>query len=218
MRDVRKCLSTIGVVLVLIGLGGCPNQNSAPFSSNKFTSQIAEEVPLPQTPKYILQCDDVLDIKFAYEPQLNECVTIRPDGMISLQIIDEVKAAGLTPAELDSIITEKYSIVLKDPEIAVIAKKFSGQKVYVGGEVGTPGIVALKGKMTALEAIISAGGFRETAERKSIIVISKSPENTRLVRKVNVEDILTGASGERELLLKPFDVIHVPKTAIANFQ
>lgn len=217
MKDVTKCLSIIGLTFVLLNLAGCSNNGSS-VSSNvrQSNSQIIEDPVQPQTQSYVLQTNDVIDIKFAYEPQLNERVTIRPDGMISLQIIDEVKAAGLTPAELDRILTERYAKVLNDPEIAVIAREFAFQKVYVGGEVANPGIFALNGNMTVLEAIVSAGGFRETAERKSVIVISKSPQNTRLVRTINVEAVLSGTASAEELPLKPFDVVHVPKTAIAK--
>ena len=84
------------------------------------------------------------------------------------------------------------------------------------GQVSKPGVVQMPGEMTALEAIFSAGGFRETAELKSIIVISRSPENTRLVRTVNMQNVLDGVGAEQELLVRPFDVIYVPKTAVAK--
>ena len=221
MNRSIKCLKLFGTVLMLLGLIGCSKVNlSSPSSPNQRQLNAAsqlEEKPLEQTKEgYTLQAYDVLDIKFPYEPQLNECVTVRPDGKISLQIVDEIEAAGLTPEQLDNILTEKYSRVLSEPEITVIVREFAGQKVYVGGEVTTPGIVNLKGRMSALEAIFSAGGFCETAEPKSVIVISRSPENTRSIRKVNVQTVLAGAPPKEELLLRPFDVVYVPKTAIAE--
>ncbi len=217
MTNIRKRFFLLRTALVSLVLMGCSNVNSPVREGSNGLSGGSVEKPDEQgTQGYLLQNHDVVEIKFAYESQLNERVTIRPDGMISLQLIDEVKAAGLTPAELDSTITEKYSRVLQSPEIAVIVREFASQKVYVGGEVANPGIVALNQEMTALEAIVSAGGFRETGEPKSVIVISRSPENTRLVRTVNMQNVLDGVGAEQELLVRPFDVIYVPKTAVAK--
>jgi protein involved in polysaccharide export with SLBB domain len=180
---------------------------------------------LPQTsensaehskPEYILQIGDLMEIKFLYDPQLNEGVKIRPDGRISLQIVDEVEAAGLTPAQLDAILTEKYSRVLTKPEVAVIVREFAGQKIYVGGEVASPGLINLNSHMTAMEAIFSAGGFRETAEPGSVIVLRRSPKNTRMVRKVDLKNVLAGNPTEQNLVLRPFDVVYVPKTFISK--
>lgn len=221
MNTLMRCLNYIATIVMLLCLTGCSNVSSSASSNGSVLEpesawQTMEE-PVTQTKwEYILQANDVLDIKFPYEPQLNERVTIRPDGKISLQIVDEIDAEGLTCAQLDEVLTEKYSTVLNKPELSVIAREFSGQKVYVGGEVLDPGIINLNGKMTALEAIFAAGGFRETAEPKSVIVISRSPQNTRLVRKVDLEGVLVGAAAGKELFLEPFDVIHVPKSAVAE--
>jgi len=84
---------------------------------------------------YIIQAGDQLDIKFFYNPELNDSVTVRPDGKISLQLVDEVQAAGQTPAQLDDFLTEKYAKELRKPVITVIVKSFASQRVYVGGEV-----------------------------------------------------------------------------------
>jgi protein involved in polysaccharide export with SLBB domain len=187
------------------------NKPSAPDSP-----RISEKSAEHPKPEYILQIGDYMDIKFLYDPQLNEGVRIRPDGRISLQIVDEVEAAGLTPAQLDKMLTEKYSRVLTKPEVAVIVREFAGQKIYVGGEVASPGIINLNLHMTALEAIFSAGGFRDTAEPGSVIVLSRSPENTRIVRKVDLKNSLAGNPSEYNVVLKPFDVVYVPKTTISK--
>lgn len=205
----------------LLLLFGCVETNSDVLSNH---NKIAE-ANLPDVAgqsrqmirqDYVLQIDDSFEVKFAYNPQFNEQVTIRPDGKISLQIIDEIEAAGLTCSQLDEILTKKYSRVLRDPEIAIIVREFIGRKVYIGGEVSRPGMINLQGKMTVLEAIYEIGGFSETAEPKSVIVISRSANNTRSVRKVDLSKALAGMTGDPELFLQPYDVIHVPKTKIAE--
>jgi len=212
---VVSFLSFLILFSFIMGATSCThvtnNKPSAPIlmqSTGKPSKQIK--------PEYILQVGDLMDIKFLYDPDLNESVRIRPDGRISLQIVDEVEAAGLNPAQLDAILTEKYSRVLNKPEVAVIVREFAGQKIYVGGEVASPGIIHLNSHMTALEAIFSAGGFRDTAQPGSVIVLSRSPENTRIVRKVDLKNALAGNATEQDLVLKPFDVVHVPKSKVAQ--
>ena len=221
MDKLTRYLKQSVTLLALLFLTGCLNSgsqkhlSSSQLEPNDF-SFFQEESSQKAEQDYTLQINDVVEVKFAYEPHLNELVTIRPDGKISLQLVDEVKAAGLTCAQLDNVLTEKYSRVLSKPEIAVIVREITGQKVYVGGEVSRPGIVDLKGKITVLEAIFSAGGFTNTAEPENVIVISRSTDNTRSVRIVDLGEYLAGIPGGQELVLKPYDVIYVPKTAIAN--
>jgi protein involved in polysaccharide export with SLBB domain len=166
--------------------------------------------------EYILHIGDVLDIKFFYNSELNELLPIRPDGMISLQLIDEVRAAGMTSSELDKILTEKYSVIFEKPEITVIVKDFGGQKVYVGGEVANPRVVSMVGNVTSLQAILDAGGFRETAQPDSVIIISKGEDNTPVVRKVNLKKVISGDPLGSDAFLRPFDIVYVPKSFIAN--
>jgi protein involved in polysaccharide export with SLBB domain len=166
--------------------------------------------------EYILQAGDVIDIKFFYNPDLNERLSIRPDGRISLQLIDEVYVAGLSPAELDKILTERYSKTVVKPEITVIVKEFAGQEIYVGGEVMVPKAISLNGNMTALQAIVQAGGFRETANLGNVVRISKGPNNSPVALKINLTKVVSGESAERDIFLRPFDILYVPKSPIAN--
>jgi polysaccharide export outer membrane protein len=221
MNKSAGCLRKTVTVLSLLCLVGCSNSSSPTPSGQSqveanASSFVAEEPAQQAEQDYVLQENDVCEVKFAYEPQLNEVVTIRPDGKISLQLVDETKAAGLTCSQLVDVLKKKYSRVLSQPEITVIVREVTGQKVYVGGEVKRSGIVDLKGRMTVLEAIFGAGGFAETAQPKNVIVISKISSNVRSVRKVDVTKILRGTPVGEELILKPYDVVYVPKTAIAE--
>jgi protein involved in polysaccharide export with SLBB domain len=165
---------------------------------------------------YFLQPGDTLDIKFLYNPELNENVTIRPDGKISLQMIDETRAGGLTPAQLNEALTKSYSSQLKQPRITVIVKSFGGQRIYVGGEVNTPQTLTVIGKIDALQAIMNAGGFRPDAKPSSVMIISRDPDNRPVARRVDLKKVLNGAPSTEDFTLKPFDVVYVPKTELAT--
>jgi protein involved in polysaccharide export with SLBB domain len=158
--------------------------------------------------EYILQAGDVIDVKFFYNPELDELVTIRPDGRISLQLVDEVEANNLTPSELDQILTEKYSTILHRPEITVIVKEFAAQEIFVGGEVMRPGVISWNRDTTALRAIFQAGGFKETARTSSVIIVSKGLNNEPVARQVSLKKVISTKA--------PGPQVYVPKTFIAK--
>jgi len=166
-------------------------------------------------PEYYIQPGDQLDIKFFYNPELNETVLVRPDGKISLQLIDDVQAASMTPSQLDRLLTKIYAKELKKPEITVIVRSFAGQRVYVGGEVNRQGIINLTAGMTALQAVFNAGGLKETADPESAIVIRKGPDNEPIPIRVDLSAFQEEYSGAGFHLL-PQDIVYVPKTFIAE--
>lgn len=166
--------------------------------------------------RYTLHAGDVVDIKFFHMPELNETLPIRPDGRISLQLIDEVHAAGLTPAELDALLTERYAGSLDNPELTVIVRTFTSQKVYVGGEVNAPGMLPLTADLTALQAIIQAGGLKNTAELSNIVVIRNQGTTTPKLISLNLREPSTTNGVPEHLRLQPGDIIMVPKSGIAR--
>ena len=171
----------------------------------------------PEKPvAYIIQPGDQLDIKFFYNPELNDSVTVRPDGKISLQLVDEVQAAGQTPAQLDDFLTGKYGQELRKPVITVIVKSFAAQRVYVGGEVNRQGFVALAPGMNPLQAVIEAGGLKETADPGAVLLIRKGAENQPVPVRVDLKGTLDGTATGSGVQLQPQDVVYVPKTFIAE--
>jgi polysaccharide biosynthesis/export protein len=172
--------------------------------------------PVVPTGEYRIQIGDALDIKFFYHPELNESVIVRPDGRISLQLVYEVQAAGLSPEQLRQILREKYEPQISKPEIAIIVRSFNAQKVYVDGEVAKPGLVPLAGPMTVLQSIASAGGLKDTARSNEIILIRRGPENRPATMLVNVQKAIDGSDPTQDLSLQPADIVFVPKSPIAN--
>ncbi len=167
--------------------------------------------------EYRIQPGDQLDIKFFYNPELNELlIPVRPDGRISLQLIGELRAAEMTPSELAAELQEKYSVELKRPEVVVIVRSFGGRVVFVDGEVNRAGLVNLLTPMTILQSIAQAGGLRETAWRSEIIVIRRGTDNKAMVHTVNLKNALDGTDVSQDLYLRPYDIVFVPKSPISN--
>lgn len=162
--------------------------------------------------EYQIEIGDSLDIKFRNTPELDNQVTVRPDGMISLEIVGDVPAAGSTPNALRQLLREAYRQELKEPEIAVIVRSFSGNSIYIGGEVYAPGRVPLTGRVTTLKAIITAGGFRDTADQRRVVV--RRADGTCC--ECDIKAVIECTGEGQDLQLQPYDVVYVPKSRIAK--
>jgi protein involved in polysaccharide export with SLBB domain len=126
--------------------------------------------PAPPPPgPYVLEPGDTLALRFNRNPELNDDEVIRPDGMISLQLIDEVHAAGMTASQLSDELQKRYASELAHPQVKVIVKSFTKQRVSVAGEVTTPGEQPLLDGLTLSQAINHAGGFLKTANRSQVV-------------------------------------------------
>jgi len=156
---------------------------------------------------------DVIDIKCFYYPELNESVTVRPDGMISVQLLEEIRAVGLTPSELTQVLKGGYAHYLEKPEVVVIVREFATERVYIGGEVKTPSEIPVKGRLSVMQAIFKAGGLTDQAKPSDVLILRY--EDTKLkVFRIDVDEILD--KGGNDPLLKPYDIVYVPKTFIAK--
>jgi protein involved in polysaccharide export with SLBB domain len=165
---------------------------------------------------YRIQPGDALDVKFFYNPELNESVIVRPDGYISLQLVNEIGVAGLEPRQVNEMLTEKYSHELRQPVVTVIVKSFAGQRVYVGGEVGQQGLLVMPAGLTALQAVMQSGGFKDTAQPRETIVIRKGADNRPIPVRVDLAAVLSGATNGEDFSLQPDDILYVPKSPIAK--
>jgi protein involved in polysaccharide export with SLBB domain len=170
----------------------------------------------PPEAKVVLGPGDEIELKFPYWQELNDTQIIRPDGFITLQLIDAVQTQGLTPEELDEKLTQLYAPKIKDPVISVVVRTLVNQRIYVGGEVNTPGLLSLQGEVDALQAVLNAGGFKETAQVGHVIVIRKDQRNRAVPYKINLSGSLHESAPQETFFLRPNDVVYVPKTVIAN--
>jgi protein involved in polysaccharide export with SLBB domain len=166
--------------------------------------------------EYRLQVGDQLDIKFFYNPTLNEQVIVRPDGRISLQLVQEILVAGLTPAGLTRELTDRYAVDLKQPQVTVIVRGFGAQRVFVDGEVNKPGMIPILTATTALQAIAQAGGLKESARATEVIVIRRGESTPPEAFQINLKTARNGTDFAQDITLAPFDILFVPRSRIGN--
>ena len=177
----------------------------------------AAQAPAPQlTLTPVLASGDQIELKFFYDNELNVTQTIRPDGKITLELVGEVPAAGMTPTALATDLKDRYTQYLKHPDIAVFLRSSNQRKVYVDGAVLQPRILDMPDKMTVLEAIMAAGGFNLlTADTKQIIVMRDDGHNGRIAYQLSLADTMKGKASAG-FVLAPKDIVYVPRTFIVD--
>jgi len=204
------------IFAVLLGLAVASSaQNQAKAKDNDkdkdkpSTSANESKDPMPVTgPSYVIGADDVLHISVWKENELTNTLPVRPDGMISMPLLNDVQAAGLTPMQLAASLTDKLKKYLSDPRVTVVVTQMNSQRIYLTGEVAKTGAQALLPNMTVLQAVASAG-FTQFANTKGIYVL-RIENGKQQKLPFNYKDVVKGEHMEQNIVLKPGDTIVVP--------
>jgi len=180
-----------------------PSPAQAPATSG---TEPASVVPAPVDPKtYKVGAEDVLMVRVWREPELSGPQVVRPDGKFSLPLIGEVEAAGLTPVEISAAIIKTLEKFIQRPEVLVSVQQVNSKRFYISGEVNRPGVFPLVVPTTIMQALTMAGGFRDFANTKKIVIM----RGTERI-PFNYKDVIKGKKLEQNILLESGDHIIVP--------
>jgi polysaccharide export outer membrane protein len=168
--------------------------------------------------RYRLQPGDVLEVQFRYSPEFNQTVSVQPDGYISLEIGGDLKVAGLTVEQTREAILKRASARLQDPVATIVLKEFQKPYFVVSGEVNTPGKIEMRERVTALQAIMLAGGMKEAANSGQVVVFHNINSDTAEVKLLNLKSIRRTADLENDLTLQPGDMVFVPRDKISKIE
>ena len=196
---------------LLLGLvTGCAwSQSSGANAKDKAPSTPeASRTTAVAGPSYVIGADDTLHIDVWKEHDLTVTLPVRPDGMISLPLLNDVQAAGLTPMQLATLLTEKLKKYLADPRVTVVVTQMNSQRIYATGEVLHTGAMPLLPNMTVLQALASAG-FTQFANTKGIYVLRVENGKQQKI-PVNYKQLVKGEAMGQNILMKPGDTIVVP--------
>ncbi|HET6840969.1 MAG TPA: polysaccharide biosynthesis/export family protein [Candidatus Angelobacter sp.] len=161
--------------------------------------------------KYVIGPEDVLNINVWRQPELSAvAVPVRPDGKISLPLLNDVQAANLTPMQLVAAITEQLKKFVSDPQVTVVVTAINSKRIYVMGEVVRAGVFPMAPNMTVLQALSSAGGFQQYANPKKIYILRKDEAGKNRKITFNYKRAIQGGQAEGDILLMPGDTIVVP--------
>ena len=214
---MRKQINTTGqatmvkqlVFWVVLALSMVVVPARAQDTKQQSTTGATAKAPATSDPNYVIGAQDVLDIDVWKEAELTRSVPVRPDGKISLPLLNDVQAAGLTPIQLSEEITTELKKFITDPQVTVIVTDINSQRVYILGEMTRPGAYPLLPGMTVLQALSSAGGFTAFANMKKIYVL-RNEGGKQEKFPFNYKDVVKGKNAEQNIMLKAGDQIVVP--------
>ncbi|HWR37601.1 MAG TPA: polysaccharide biosynthesis/export family protein [Clostridia bacterium] len=198
-----KCLAIL-ITSALLLSGAAIGQDGASKTSQPVQSPAAND------PNYVIGAEDLLAISVWKEPDLTRSVPVRPDGKISLPLIDEVKAEGLTPKQLETELTKRFSQYIASPQVSVIVADVRSRTFSIVGEVNRPGSFPLRQKLTVLEALAAAGGFKDFAKTKRIYVLRLNADGTRSRLPFSYNRVIKGEETAQNVELQSHDTIVVP--------
>jgi polysaccharide export outer membrane protein len=205
--SVRKAITSAIVTLWIVLLSTTFVQSQG--NKDDVSKRPPQADMIAVSERYVIGPEDVLYVHVWREEALSRTVPVRTDGKISLPLINDIQAAGLTPLQLREILTQKFKVFIDNPNVSVVVTEANSMKVYVSGQVKSPGVYRLRSETTVLQIIPMAGGFTDWANQKKILIIRN--EDGREKRfTVNYKKIVKGDAPETNIRLKAGDTIIVP--------
>jgi polysaccharide export outer membrane protein len=210
-----RSLWRLAILATAIGLPGCSTVGgldrmpSAPLEPPSNVGYVTRLAP------YRIQIGDVLAVRLLLNPELDEEVTVRPDGYISTTVASNVQAYGLTVPQLDAELRRDYARQLTNPMVNVVVRSFAPTRIYVGGEVNTPGeYIDVGPTLTLSQAVARAGGVKISGDRTSVFIIRRGPGDVPEFLKTYYSKVEHGNNPAADVRLAPYDVVFVPRTGI----
>lgn len=202
-------LRPLSFVLVtsLFGSAAFAQQPAAPPATAVAPPAAPAGVELP--PGYVIGADDVLTVIFWRDKEMSTEVAVRPDGKVTLPLVNDIDAAGKTPEQLRLDIAEAASRFVEAPTVSVVVKAINSRKVFITGQVGKQGSFPLLGPTTVLQMLATAGGVHEFADTKNIMIL-RTENGRQAAFRFNYNDVRKGRNLKQNIELKPGDTIIVP--------
>jgi polysaccharide export outer membrane protein len=208
MRRIELWIA-IGLLAAAVPTRAQQDANPKQAADAAAAQSAAPKKAATEDPNYVIGAQDVLDVSVWKEPELTRAVPVRPDGKISMPLLNDVQAAGRTPLQLAGDITAGLKKFVTDPQVTVIVTVINSQRVYILGEVVRAGAYPLLPNMTVLQALSSGGGFTQFAKLKGIYVL-RVEEGKQVKHPFNYKDVIAGKAADQNILLKAGDTIVVP--------
>jgi len=206
-------LTVLVLISVLTGSFLARAQTSAPVAATSQVSTGSTTQPAfaQRAERYQLRKSDSFEIDFALSPELNQAITVQPDGYITLRSAGTIPAEGLTIPELTEKIREAYLGILHDPIITIELKDFDKPYFIASGQLGKPGKYDLRSDLTITEAVAVAGGFTEASKHSQVVLFRPGQNGMTEARIINVKKMLKSHDLAEDIHLKPGDMIFVPQ-------
>lgn len=198
-----------GMIALMLLAGSIAAQTGGPNAKENALPAKPPTDVAPNSSGYRIGEQDLLNITVWKEPELSGPVVVRPDGKITLPLVNDIQAGGLTPAELRDLLREKLRPFVTVPEVTVAVREINSRKVFVIGQIAHEGSYRINSSTTVLQIIAEAGGLNEFANRKRIYVLRKE-NGAHLRLNFNYDKVVKGKDASQDVLLRPGDTIVVP--------
>jgi polysaccharide export outer membrane protein len=208
MRKILLSVGVIGLLIISIYIPMSYPQEDKEDKDILLKKQAQAEIAA-DSDRYVIGAEDVLYIHVWKEDTLSKTVAVRIDGKISMPLVDEIQAAGLTPLQLKEVLIKKIKEFLEIPNVTVIVMEANSHKVFISGQIRSPGVYRLRSETSIVQMISMAGGITEWANQKKIILIRKENGKEKRIT-INYKKIIQGEDFGSNILLKPGDTIIVP--------
>jgi len=198
--------ATFALLVVFASAHAAPARAQAPPAASPGSDTVGGTAPPAD---YVIGPEDQLSVVFWREKDMSGDVVVRPDGKISLPLLNDVQAAGMTPTELRDLLTDAAKRYIEDPNVTVVVRQINSRRVFVTGEVVKPGPYPLIGSTTVLQILATAGGLRDYADEKNILILRKEG-GWSVILKFNYKDVSKQKNLSQNVELKPGDTVIVP--------
>jgi len=209
MRAYARWYAMVYLGLVVIGLAGCQSiKRDLPAATSALPR------PTGEAPAYLIQPGDILESHHVIDPTLDQQVLVAPDGRVSFRYASDILAAGLTLPQLRERVVAEAGIT--DRGFDVVLRSSVGTRVYVTGEVTTPGEILVNGDISSLQAISRAGGFKLSAQTDEVVLLRRDKAHHPTLYAVNLSAATNGVAPEDDVMLQTYDVLYVPRDRAGN--
>jgi len=215
IKSKFKPLLSMALIAVSLLLSGCGSDPSYSNVSPVVTTAAPIAPVAENLPAYRVQIGDVLDVSFYLNPEFNETVTVRPDGMISTKVVEEMYVYNKTIGEINHMLKKSYSRDLKDPYVNTIVRSFAPIRIYVSGEVNAPGEYVVVGQaLTLTQAIARAGGVKNSALWHKVLILRRGAGEKETAYVADYYAATQGGDASKDARLAADDVVYVPRTGV----
>jgi polysaccharide biosynthesis/export protein len=209
----QRRFSALSLILALcLGLAaGAQQEEKAKLVADKESKDSKDAVTTTPEAKheYVVGDGDVLHVDVWQEPEVSQNVVVRPDGNVSLPLINEVKVSGMTPLQIQDVVAEKLKSFVNQPKVTVTVTEVHSRKAFITGEVTHPGEYPLNTQVTVLQLIAQAGGFTPFAKTENIMIV-RTAEGKEQRLKFKYKEVLHGKNTDQNIALQPGDTVVVP--------
>jgi polysaccharide biosynthesis/export protein len=210
-NTMLRALAAATAVVSMVGLAAAQTAPAKPSGAAPKPTSTAQAVPgaIEPPPGYVIGPEDVLTVVFWREKDLSTDAAVRPDGMITVPLLNDVQASGLTPEALRERIQAAATKFVADPSVTVVVKAINSRKVFITGNIAKPGQYPLAGPTSVMQLIAMAGGLQEFADADRILIM-RTESGKQIAKRFNYEDVREGKNLNQNIELQPGDTVIVP--------